>query len=96
MTSVHVRCLMMALGLAIAATLIPEIAAAMTLLGIRANPDQRTALMTARTGITQLGYLTGAALGGTLLTLWGFTAIAGLVITTMTLATVIIATKLRL
>lgn len=68
----------------------------MTLLGVRANPDQRTALMTARTGITQLGYLTGAAVGGTLLTWWGFTAIASLIVTTMTLAAVLITTKLHL
>lgn len=68
---------------------------AMTLLGIRANPGHRTSLMTARTGITQLGYLTGAALGGVLLTWWGFAAIAALVATTMTIAVVLIATKLR-
>ena len=41
-------------------------------LGVAQLEDQATAMMTARTGATQIGYLIGAALGGPVIAAWGY------------------------
>ncbi len=49
-------------------------------LGLEQLPGQPTAMMAARTGATQVGYLVGAVVGGTVIAGWGYPAL-GVVLT---------------